>query len=134
MPVLPIRMPIRMPILPLRRRIVHIAYRIILKRPVEPGPLVGLERGAVLQALDQVRVAGEGAAVQEGVVAAVLEDAPRVGLVPAAGGEEGRRAEDLAEAAQVDVEEAPAAEEVVFLLVAEDLLVALGMCVSYALL
>lgn len=78
-----------------------------------------------LQPLHQVRVADEVPPEEQGVVAAGLEDAPAVLVVEAARGEEGRVAHDLAEDAEVDVREAPGAQEGVLLLGGEDLFVAL---------
>lgn len=116
----------------LRSRIVRIVERIVLERPIEPAAIVRRERDAVLQPLHQVRVADEVAAVEQGVVLARLEHAPRVRIVPAAGREEGRGAEDLAECVEGHVGQAPALEEAVLLFVAEDLLVALvGFFISY---
>lgn len=112
----------------LSRRIIHIALSIIFERAIEATTFVGGKRDAMLKTVDQIWVASEEAAIQKSIVATIFQDTPGVRLVPAAAGEERRRAEDLAEAAQVYVEKTPAAEEFVLFFVAEDLFVALGFC------
>ena len=109
----------------------RITLGIILKRPIEPSPLIRGQGSTLLQPPYQIRVTGEQTTEEEGIVAAGLQHAPGVFVVPATGWEEGGWAEDLAEAVEVDVAEAPAFEEFVFFFVAEDLLVALFCLLVY---
>lgn len=74
------------------------------------------------QPLHQVGVAREPPAEKQRVVIAPLQDAPRVGVVEPAGGEEGGVAEDAAERRETDVQQPPGREEPLLLRLAVDLL------------
>lgn len=78
-----------------------------------------------MQTRDHIWVANKVAAEDEGIVAAGLQNAPGIGVVPAAAGEEGGIGEDGAEEREVDVAEIPGVEEGLFLGFGEDLFVAL---------
>lgn len=109
------------------RLIIHITEPIILKRPIKPGPLIRRQRNPLAQPIHQVRVTSERPSEQDGIVAAGLQHAPGVLVVVTAGGKERRGAEDLAEAVEIDVRQAPGGQEGVFFFSAEDLFIALFM-------
>ena len=71
------------------RAISRITLGIILKRPIEPRPLIRSQGNTLLQPLHQIRVTGEQTPEEERIVAAGLQHAPGVLVVPATGGEEG---------------------------------------------
>ena len=112
----------------LNRLVSRVAMLIILKRPIKPCPLIRRERNALAQPLHQIRITREESTKDQGIIQAGFQHAPGVLVVPATARKEGGRAEDLAEAGEVDVGQAPAFQELVFFFVAEDLLVALGVC------
>lgn len=80
---------------------------------------------AQTQSPHEVRIANKESSVQQRVLPTGLDDAPRVRVVPAAGGEEGCRAKYSPEDGQVDAGEAPGFQESVFLGEAEYLLISL---------
>lgn len=103
---------------------------VILKGSIEPSAIIRCKGNAPAQSLHQVRVAREVSSIEETIVLPGLQDAPRIGLVPAASRKEGGRAEDLAEGGEVDTRKAPAAEEGILFFVTVNLLVALNTLVS----
>lgn len=62
---------------------------IVLKRPIEPRPVIRCQRQSLLEAVHQVRVTDKEPAVEKGIVLARLHDAPRVLVVPSTSREEG---------------------------------------------
>lgn len=108
-------------------QIIRIPHLAILKRPIEPTPIISRKRPPQPQPLHQIRIADEVAPKQQGVVAAGLDHAPTNRVVPAASGKEGRRAEDAPEQAQVRGREAPGFQVFFFFGRGDELLVALDV-------
>lgn len=108
----------------LPRRVIRVTnMRVLGERAVEPRAVVGRQRSPLAQPLHQVGVADKVAPKQQGVARAALQQAPAVGVVEAAGGQEGRAGPDVAERAQVHLGQPPRVEECLLLGLGKDLLV-----------
>lgn len=109
----------------LNRLISRVAMLIIFKRSIKPRPFIRRERNALAQPLYQIWITREEPAKDKGIIQAGFQHAPGVFVVPATAREKGGRTENLAEAGEVDVGQAPAFQELVFFFIAENLLVTL---------
>lgn len=83
--IISIQYSVHLPLSNLSRVISRITLGIILKRPIEPSPLIRGQGSTLLQPLYQIRVTGEQTTEEEGIVAAGLQHAPGVFVVPATG-------------------------------------------------
>jgi hypothetical protein len=99
---------------------------LVLKRSVEPSTVVRRHGDLLLQSVHQIRVAGKVTAVQKTIVFTGFHHSPGVLVVPATSGEKRGGAKDLSESIEGHVQQTPAPEELVFLLGAENLFIALN--------
>lgn len=65
-----------------RNRVISIVERIVLKRAIEPGPVICRQRQALLQPVHQVGVTDEVSAVEKCIILSRLHDPPRILVIP----------------------------------------------------
>lgn len=73
----------------IRSGVISVVEGVVLEGPIETGTIVRGQGEALLQPVNQIRVADKVPTIEKGIVFARLDDAPRVLIVPAAGREEG---------------------------------------------